>query len=443
MQRLYERIFYNEKVNRLFTDEAVINYMLRFESALAAAQAKCKIIPDAAAQFIDECCSVKNINIERLIAEAALGGNAAIPLIKQLTEVVKQKDEEAAKYIHFGTTSQDVIDTATMLQVRDAAQIIHDDLQQLIEQLISLTKEHTNTVMIGRSFMQHARPITFGYKVAGWLEPLLRSQKAIQELLKDGFALQLGGAVGTLSGMKEKGLQVSETMAAILNLSNPLKPWHTQRDYFAGIVATLGILTGNIGKIAQDISLLMQTEIAEVMEPSAEGKGSSSTMPHKRNPVGCVAILANAARVPGLVSTMFACMSHDHERATGLWHAEWETLASVVQLTAGCVRKALEATNGLEVRKEQMLQNLELTRGLIYAENVSLALAAKIGKAEAHELVEKFSKQAISENFHLRDLLLSQAAVTAHLTSAEIESLFSPSMSIGLCEEFIKRMITT
>ncbi|MBD0288120.1 MAG: 3-carboxy-cis,cis-muconate cycloisomerase, partial [Flavisolibacter sp.] len=227
MQQLYERIFYSEKVNQLFTDGAMIGYMLRFESALASAQAKHGVIPGAVASVIDECCKAGNINIEQVIADAALSGNTAIPLVKQLTAVVKQRDKEAAKYVHFGATSQDVMDTATMLQIKDAVHSIAEDLQQLIRQLVLLIEEHRSTVMIGRSFMQQARPITFGYKVAGWLAPLLRSEKTIVELLKDGFVLQLGGAVGTLSSMPEKGLQVSGTMSELLGLNNPVKPWHT------------------------------------------------------------------------------------------------------------------------------------------------------------------------------------------------------------------------
>jgi 3-carboxy-cis,cis-muconate cycloisomerase len=441
MQSLYERIFYNEKASRLFTDKAIIAYMLRFQSALAQAQAKHGVIPVAAASIIEACCSVDNINKEQLIQEAALGGNAAIPLVKQLTTFIKQRDGEAAKYVHFGATSQDVIDTAMMLQVRDAFGIIEDGLHQLLQQLVSLIEEHRTTLMIGRSFMQQARPITFGYKVAGWLNPLLRSQKDLKELLKNGFVLQLGSAVGTLSNMPEKGLLVSETMAELLQLINPPKPWHTERDYVVRIATTLGILTGNLAKIAKDISLLMQTEIAEVMEPAGKRKGGSSTMPHKRNPVGCVAILANAARVPSLVSTMLSCMQQDHERATGLWHAEWETLSDIVQLTTGTVSKAVEVTDGLEVRKKQMLYNLKHTNGFIYAENVSLALAEKIGKADAHALIEKYCQEALSKNIYLQDLLLSKPDIVTHLNTSQMESLFNPKSSLDLCDNMMLRIL--
>src|SRR5689334_8388904 len=326
MHNLYEKIFYSKKVNELFTNEAIITAMLRFESALAKAQATHNIIQMSAATVIEKNCKVEKINIEQLIKEAANGGNINIPLVKQLTSIVKKENDEAAKYVHFGATSQDVIDTALMLQLKSAVKLIAEDLEQLIEQLKDLTKEHAKTIMVGRSFMQHARPITFGYKTAGWLDSLLRSRQAIQSLLGENFVLQFGGAVGTLSVIDKKGLEVSETMSEELGLGLPEKPWHTQRDRLATIATTLGILSGNIGKMARDISLLSQTEIGEVMESSIKGTGGSSTMPHKKNPVGCIAILANADRIPGLVSTILSSAIQDHERATGLWHAEWQTI---------------------------------------------------------------------------------------------------------------------
>lgn len=438
---LYETIFYSAKVNKLFTNDAVISYMLQFERALAQAQGMHNVIPGASAIVIDTCCKVENINKDQLIAEASPGGNINIPLVKQLTAVVKQHDTESARYVHLGATSQDVIDTAIMLQCRDAVTIITEDLKQLIGQLASLVEKHRNTIMTGRSFMQHARPVTFGYKVAGWLDALLRSRKETGELLKEGFVLQFGGAVGTLSGMREHGLTIAETMSKSLHLNNPSKPWHTERDYVVTIATTLGMLAGNIGKIAKDISLLMQTEIAEVFEPPAPGKGRSSTMPHKRNPVGCIVILANCARIPSLVSTMLSCMTQDHERATGLWHAEWETLADIVKLTAGIVSKSVELTDGLEVNSEKMLINLELTNGLIYAENVSFALAEKIGKAGAHELIDKCCKDALSKKIHLKTVLAANEEIKNYLSAEQISFLLNPANSLGLAEQFIQRVL--
>jgi 3-carboxy-cis,cis-muconate cycloisomerase len=442
MQRLYAGIFYSEKVNTFFTDDAIIGYMLRFEAALAKAQAKHGIIPVTAAKIIEDFCKVENVNKEQLVAEAGLGGNINIPLIKQLTGLVKQADADAAKYVHFGATSQDVIDTAMMLQCRDSVRVIANDLVLLIKQLAAIAQAHRNTIMIGRSFMQHARPITFGHKVAGWLNALLRSQAAIKTLLEEGFVLQFGGAVGTLSSMQERGLQVGDEMAEILSLKNPSKPWHTERDYFATIATILGILTGNIGKIAKDISLLTQTEIAEVFEPSAKGKGGSSTMPHKRNPVGCIAILSNATRVPSLVGTILSCMVQDHERATGLWHAEWETLSDIIMLTAGAVNKAVDVTNGLEVDKEKMLRNLELTNGLIYAENVSMALTGKLGKATAHELVEACCAESELTGMHLKDIIKKHPAIIEYLTLDEVNKLFSAEASTGLCCVYIDNVLS-
>jgi 3-carboxy-cis,cis-muconate cycloisomerase len=441
MQRLYENLFYKKQVNEIFTAESFIQYMLRFEATLAIAQAKHDLIPSTAAKIIEEKCSVSLVNIEVLIAEVAQGGNAAIPLIKQLTQIVKTNDAEAAKYVHFGATSQDVIDTAIMLQLRDALWLIDKDIQQLIHQLVSLTETHRNTIMIGRSFMQHARPITFGFKVACWLDGLLRSKQRVEKLLSENFVLQLGGAVGTLSGMQEKGLQVAETMSAFLELKMPAIPWHTQRDRFAETAATLGILSGDIGKIAKDISLLMQTEIAEVFEPASPGKGGSSTMPHKRNPVGCIAILANANRVPNLVATMLSNLLQDHERATGNWHAEWETLADIVQLTAGSIHQACIITNGLEVDAAKMRSNIELSHGLIYAENISLALANHVGKAEAHVLMEALCKEAIRQKIHLKELLKKNDTILKYLLPDRLDHLFNPENSAGMSDPFIDRVL--
>lgn len=441
MQRLYENLFYNKQVNEIFTTESFIQYMLQFEAALANAQATRNLIPASAAKIIEESSKTSNINIDSLITEVAVGGNAAIPLIRQLTQAVKTKDAEAAKYVHFGATSQDVIDTAITLQLRDALKIIEKDLQQLINQLVSLIEVHRNTIMIGRSFMQHARPITFGFKVAGWLDGLSHSKKRVDKLLADDFALQLGGAVGTLSGLQDKGLQVAETMSVLLQLNMPAIPWHTQRDRFAETATTLGILTGNIGKIAKDISLLMQTEIAEVFEPSAPGKGGSSTMPHKRNPVGCIAILANANRVPNLVATMLSCMIQDHERATGNWHAEWETLTDIVQLTAGAVHQAYIITNGLEVDAAKMRSNIELTNGLIYAENITLALTDHIGKADAHALIEVLCKEAMQQKMHLKLIIEKNHKITQYFSAKKIDDLFDHKNSIGICDLFIGRVL--
>ncbi len=421
---LYQNFFYSPPIDALFTNEATIGYMLQFESALAQAQAKHGMIPQNVADIISENCVIENIDIQLLISAFGLGGNACIPLVKQLTNAVKKQNVEASVYIHFGATSQDVIDTATMLQTKEAVIIIKNDLEKVIYQLQILSEKHQQTPMIGRTFLQQARPITFGFKVDTWLDGLNRSKERIERVLEDNFVVQLGGAVGDKSAFGENGTNISETLASILNLENSKISWHTQRDRIVEISTTMGILTGTISKIAKDISLMMQTEIAEVFESSEEGKGGSSTMPHKRNPVSSIAILANAQRIPNLVATMLSCMTQDHERATGQWHAEWETFNQIIQLTGGAIHQAVKLTNELEVSELNMLKNLEVTNGLIYAESVSLALSKFIGKNEAHHFVEKSCQEAIKQGIHLKKYLRNQPIIQKFLVEEVFESLF-------------------
>ncbi len=421
---LYQNFFYSPQADALFSDKATIGYMLQFESALAQAQAKHGMIPQACADIIYNNCVIENIDIQLLISQVGLGGNACIPLVKQLTNVVKKQNTEAAGYVHFGATSQDVIDTATILQAKDAIILIQKDLDKVINQLQILSENHQKTLMIGRSFMQQARPITFGYKVDTWIDGLTRAKERIERILQDCFVVQLGGAVGNKSAFGEYGDNISESLATILQLKNSKLSWHTQRDRIVEIASVLGILIGSISKIAKDISLLMQTEIGEVFESSEEGKGGSSTMPHKRNPVACIAILANAQRIPNLVATMLSCMTQDHERATGQWHAEWETFSQIIQLTGGALHQAVNLTNGLEVNILNMSKNMEATNGLIYAESVSLALSKFIGKSEAHQFVEKNCREAVRQGVHLKEYLSSQEIIKKYFSKEVFEKLF-------------------
>jgi 3-carboxy-cis,cis-muconate cycloisomerase len=441
MESLFESLFFKAEVNTLFSAEAYLEAMLRFEAALVQAQAEQGMIPVAAAKVIMEACIVSNLDITSLKLQVGLAGNPNIPLVKQLTAAVKKIDPEAAKYVHLGATSQDVIDTAMVLQLKSALHIVQKDLQQLIAQLRSLAITHRRTIMVGRSFMQQARPITFGFKVATWLDGLLRANARMEHLIQNNLVLQFGGAVGTLAGFGDKALPIAQSLAQKLDLPLPRISWHTQRDRIVELASAMGILVGNLGKIAKDISLLMQTEIGEVFEPAGAGKGGSSTMPHKRNPVGCVAILAAAQRAPGLVSTLMLAMPQDHERATGLWHAEWLPLAELCKITAGALEQAMILTDGLEVDTERMRQNLELTKGLIYAENVSLALAEKVGKAVAHEWIEAHCKTVQATQKQLKAVLLEAPQIREYLSEAEIETLFDPVNALGECDRLIDGVI--
>ncbi len=399
--------------------------MLRFEAVLAQAQAENGIIPTVAAQIISNVCEAQIINIPDLKSEIKLGGNAAIPLVKQLTRIVKNNDVEASKYVHLGATSQDVIDTATVLQIKDYLVWLDKKLTILTKILEETTENHRNTLMIGRTLLQQARPITFGLKTAYWLVRIRQVQEQLSEAKKRTLVLTLGGAVG--SGNDNISKKVQQSMCLLLDLAPPLVTGGNVE--FASI---LGILNGHIAKIAKDISLLMQTEVGEVFERAGEGKGGSSTMPHKRNPVTCAAILANTNRTPNLVASMLSTMPQEHERSAGLWHLEWEVLEELMMLTAGTVERGIELLEGLEVDKNRMLANLEITKGLIYAENISLALSPKIGKIQAHELVEKACKSAIQQGKYLKDVLQEM-----NIDLINLEDLFKPENSIGNSLEII------
>lgn len=426
---LYSAYFYSEEVNSLFSEQATVAQMLRFEAILAESQSVHRIMPSTSAEIIAQCCAVDLIDIEKLKSEIKLGGNAAIPLVKQLTRIVKNNDVEASKMVHLGATSQDVVDTAMVLQIKAFLAWLEPKLSQLRQLLVALTQKHRSTLMIGRTLLQQARPITFGLKTAGWLQRVKQCQELISETKKRVLCLTLGGAVG--SGNDSINRKVQLTMAELLEIAPPsggggLSEW----------ASALGVLVGSLGKIAKDVSLLMQTEVGEVLEGVGEGKGGSSTMPHKRNPVTCAALLANATRTPHLVATVLSAMPQEHERSAGLWHSEWEVLVELMTLTAGSVERAIELVSGLEVDEKRMLANLEVTKGLIYAENVSLALAPKMGKMQAHELVEKACKMAIHQQKHLKEVLIE-----LQLNLPDLEELFKPENSIGLSLELIDEVL--
>jgi 3-carboxy-cis,cis-muconate cycloisomerase len=436
-----QSMFGAEEVERIFADRTRVQRMLDFEAALARAEAGAGVIPGQAAGPIAEKCRVDLFDLGALAAGARKAGNVAIPLIKQLTQQVSKDDAEAARYVHWGATSQDVIDTALVLQLREALGWIDERAGELCEELASLADAHRATVVAGRTWMQHAVPISYGVKVAGWLDAIVRHRARLRETRRRVFVLQFGGAAGTLSVLGGKGIEVAEALAGDLRLDVPAAPWHAHRDRVAEVATTLALLTGTLGKVARDVSLQMQTEVAEVSEPAGGGRGGSSTMPQKRNPVGCAMILAAAVRVPGLTSTILSAMPQEHERGLGGWHAEWETLPEIVRLCAGALRWTTEVIGGLEVDTNRMKQNLELTHGLIFAEAVAMKLAEKVGKAAAHELLESASRKAIGEKKHLRDILSADSAVTRDIGAKELAEIFDPMRQLAVAGEFIDRAI--
>jgi 3-carboxy-cis,cis-muconate cycloisomerase len=439
---LLDPLFHSEAVENILSDRATIQGMLDFEAALARAESRTGVIPSAAAKSIESKCRAELFDLAAISTESANAGNAAIPLIKHLTALVAKSDKEAARFVHWGATSQDAIDTGRILQLRRALDLIGRDLESLAEPLGQLAQKHRGTLIVGRTWMQHALPTTLGYKIAGWLDAVLRHQSRLRETRERCLVLQFGGAVGTLAALGGRGPDVASFLAAELKLPLPVLPWQAHRDRIAEIAATLGLITGTLGKIARDIALHAQAEIAEISEPVAEGRGGSSTMPHKRNPLASAVILAAAQRVPSLVSTMLSAMQQEDERGLGGWHAEWETLPEIVSLTAGAMHHFTVLVPTLEIDADRMRKNLDISNGLIFAEAVSMALSEKIGRGSAHELVTAACTRARQENRSLRVILSADPRISPQLTSSEIDRLFNPHNYLGAAEEFVYRVVT-
>jgi 3-carboxy-cis,cis-muconate cycloisomerase len=439
--RLLDPLFTTDRMREIFSDANRLQRMLDFEAALARALARSGVAPENSVAPIEAQCHAKLFSNDALARAAALAGNLAIPLVKELTALVAKSDEKAAGFVHFGATSQDVIDTGLVLQLREAFDETEKELARLSVILARLTEANRRTVVAGRTWMQQATPITLGLKFASWLDAIERHRKRFAEVRKRAEALQFGGAVGTLAALGNDGAKVATFLAGELRLALPEIPWHAQRDRLAEVATTYGLLAGTLGKIARDISLMSQTEMGELAEPSAPGRGGSSTLPQKRNPIGCTVILAAAIRVPPLVSTMLAGMIQEHERGLGGWHAEWETLPEICTLTTGALSHLIEIVDELQIYPDAMARNLNVTGGLLMAEAVAVALAKKIGKAPAHQLAERAAHRAIDSGKAFRDVLVDEKEIVRHLSAAEIDVLLEPKNYLGAAESMIERVL--
>jgi 3-carboxy-cis,cis-muconate cycloisomerase len=422
-------------------DAAYLQRMLDFEAALARAEAATGVIPARAATPIANACKAGAFDLSALAEAATRSGNLAIPLVKALTADVARADADAARYVHWGATSQDVIDTAAMLTLRAAIEALLPDIDRAIAGFAKLARRHRDTAVVARTWLQHALPMPFGLKLAEYAAALHRSRTRLKRLRSAALALQFGGAAGTLAALGDKGMLVAERLAQELKLPLPDAPWHTHRDRIAEAASVLAIVAGTCGKIARDIQLMMQTDVAEAFEPSGEGRGGSSTMPHKRNPVAAATALAAATMAPNLAATIFAAQVQDHERSAGPWHAEWPTLPSLLLVTSGALAAIVDIAEGLEVDAARMRLNLDATGGLIMAEAVTMALAENIGKSEAHHLVEAASKKAVTEKKDLRDVLLKDPKVSAHLSADKLTKLFEPMAYQGVSQAVIDRLL--
>jgi 3-carboxy-cis,cis-muconate cycloisomerase len=437
----HDALFGDPVVAESFTPRARFQSMLDVEVALAEAEARVGVIPADAVGPIRDGARVDLYDLASWAQQTVQDGNPAIPLVRLLTQAVARGDRRAAGYVHWGATSQDLLDTSLVLRLRVAMPRIVSHLERAASAAAGHARRHVDSVMPGRTLLSHATPITFGLKAAGWLDALARDRLALSGALDDCLVLQFGGASGTLAALGGAGLHVAEQLGVQLQLRVPDLPWHTHRDRLARLAAALGVTCGVCGKIARDLVLLSQTEVGEASETRTSG-GGSSTMPHKRNPVWASVAIAASVKAPGLVATVLAAMAQEHERGVGTWHAEWTALPELVQLTAGAARATAEALGGLTVDVERMRANLGVTRGLILAEAITMALAEHVGRSEAHAIVEKVTRRAAADRIDLIEALLADPQVSQHFSRAQIEERLAPEHYLGATRLFVERVLT-
>ena len=438
---LFDQIFAGRAMQAVFNDRAHVQGMLDFEAALARAEAGAGVIPRVAVGPIINACDAAAFDLAAIGAAARDAGNTFIPLQAALAVKVAAKNKAAAGFLHWGATSQDAMDTGLVLQLRAAFAIIEADLKKLERALARLAKKYRATPMAGRTWMQQALPVTFGLKAAGWLDGVRRHRARLGELRARALVLQFGGAAGTLASLGKKGPQVARNLARDLKLALPDAPWHGNRDRVVEAGLFAASLAGTLGKMARDIALLAQTEIGEVAEPAGPGRGGSSAMPQKRNPVSCAAILANATRAPGLAQTLLAAMPQENERGLGGWQAEWAVVPELFALAGGSLEQAVFLAEGLEVFPKRMAANLAASGGQMMSESVKMVLARKIGQGAAHAAIKRASAAAVKAGTDLRTALLADKEISKALAAREIDAALRPEAYLGSALDFVDRVL--
>ena len=436
--RLFRDQFSTPRMREIFSDENCVQKWLDVEAALAKVQARLGVIPAEAAAQIVATCKVELLDLDAMKLEMDRTSHPIVPLLR---EMKKACPGEAMEWVHYGATTQDIMDTAVVLQVRQALALIRADLMGLNTALGRLAYAQRHTVMAGRTHLQQALPVTFGYKVAVWLSPLITMQERLEQLRPRVEKLQFGGAAGTLASLGGGGIQVQQELGRELGLTVPDIPWHVARDGLAEAVCFLGLLAGSLSKLATDVMLMMQTEVAEVAEPHQDGRGGSSTMPQKRNPISCEYILAQSRGVHALVPQMLSAMAQDQERGTGPWQAEPLAIGQAFLLTHGALTQARVIAEGLTVDAARMRQNLESTGGLIVAEQVMMGLAPSLGRGEAHHVVHHACDLALAQRVPLASALLQDPQVAARLTPQQVATLCDPSNYLGSTQAFIDNVL--
>lgn len=436
---LFRDMFGTAEMRAVFTDEALVGRYIEAEVALARAQARLGVVPKDAATTIEAAGKSIQIDFDKLRQETEIVGYPILPLVHQLSAAAG----EAGGFVHWGATTQDIMDTANVLQIRAALEIVARDLREVRDILKAMAKKYRDTPMAGRTHLQQALPVTFGYKAAVWLSSIDRHIERVDQALPRILLGEFSGAAGTLASVGEGGLEMQKLFCEELGLHQPSITWHVARDGIAEAVTLLGLVTGTLGKIATDVMLLSSSEFGEVAEPFVPGRGASSTMPQKRNAISSELMLAAAKAVRQHVATMLDGMIHDLERATGPWHLEWVSLPESFLLTASSLANAKFMLAGLVVHEKRMLENLDLTRGLIVAEAVMMAAAPKLGRQHAHDVVYDACRKAIEGGGKLADILAEVPEITEALGGKDaIRRHCDPANYLGLCGPMVDRVLS-
>ena len=437
---VFRNIFTTQAMRAVWSDENRVQKYLDFEAALARAQGRLKIIPQEAADEIVKHCDAKLIDMAKLKEATERIGYPVLPVVQQLVKLCKDK---LGEWSHWGATTQDVTDTATVLQIAEALDIVGRDIDAICDALAALAAKYRDTPMAGRSNLQQAVPITFGYKMATLLAGFERHRQRLKEMRPRVLVGEFGGAAGTLSSLGKDGLKVQAELMKELKLGQPAISWHTVRDCIAEVGCFLGLVTGSCGKIAFDVKLLMQTEVEEVQEPFHAGRGSSSTMPQKRNPISSVYITAQTAMVKQLVAALLEAMVEDHERSTGPWEIEWIALPEIFMLSAGALAQTRFLLEGLQVNEKKMRENLDITKGLIMSEAVMMGLGDKMGRNTAHDVVYDICREVVKTGRPLIELLLENEEIRKYADRKTLEALVDPANYLGVAGEMVDRVLKT
>src|SRR3984893_7975748 len=436
---LFRDAFGTPRLREMFCVDALIGRYAEVEIALARAEARCGVIPAEAAEQIAKLTDVSELDFDLLRHETDIVGYPILPLVHQIAK----QCGDAGRYVHWGATTQDIMDTAVILQVRDGLKVIEEDINSLRSILADLSRRYRDTPMAGRTHLQQALPVTFGYKTAIWLAMFDRHAERLEQLKPRVLVGEFAGAAGTLASLGSKGLEVQRALCEELGLGVPVSTWHVARDGLAEVVNFFGLLTGSLGKIALDIMIMSSTEFAEGYEPFVKGPGASSTMPPKRNPLSSELMLAASKGVRQHAGLMLDAMVQDFERATGPWHAEWMAIPESFVLTAGSLHQAKFALGGLIVDEKKMADNLDISRGLIVAEAVMMGLAPDIGRQEAHDVVYDACRVANDKGMTLADALSADPRVSGRIDRATIDRLTSPKNYLGLAPQMVDRILAT